>query len=80
MVADVTHASKGEDSTLPLNKQTDLGSHGVRDLAEDPSKIGDSGGRIDHVARKADALPSEAPGSILSCLAGAKYLYVPLAT
>ena len=70
----IQRASEDHDSAHPLDKNSDLGSCGIRDLAEGPSKFGDSGGRVDRVvARKDAAPPSEATRSTLSCLTVAKY-------
>ena len=76
VVADATCASKGHDSAHPLDEK-DLGSRGVRELVESTSKCGDSGGRVDHVTRKASVPPSEATRRILSCSAVDKYPHLP---
>ena len=55
VVTDATRAIKNDDSTGPLDKTKVLGSCGVPDLVEDPSKFGDNSGGVDHVERKATA-------------------------
>ena len=60
-----------------LTKNNDLGSRSDCYLVEGISKLGDSGGRIDHVATKDAVLPSEATPLILSGLSVAKYLHLP---